>query len=101
MKSQCCTLSVFYVTRRETIIAPNFKVFSFRLVHVIHVVSPDRVPDNTSPPAIERVLAHILKGFLRYILVKVVEPNPTGRSKRTFKPSTPNMDVVTAFMKTV
>ena len=44
MKIQCCTLSVFYVTRRETIIAKNFKVFSFRVVHVIHVVSPD----NTS-----------------------------------------------------
>ena len=29
-----------------------------------------------------------------YILVKVVEPNPTGRFKRTFKLSKPDMDVV-------
>ena len=97
MKSQCCTLSVFYVTRRETIIAQNFKVFSFRLVHVIHVVSPD----NTSSRR-QSVFSRIFfRGFLHYILVKVVEPNPTGRSKRTFKPSTRDMDVVTGFKKTV
>ena len=45
--------------------------------------------------------AYFFRGFLHYILVKVVEPNPTGRSKRTFKPSTRDMDVVTGFMKTV
>ena len=53
------------------------------------------------PPANERVFVDFCKGFLRYILVKVVEPNPTGRSKRTFKLSTPDMDVVTGFMDTV
>ena len=36
-----CVKDVFYVI---AIIAKNFKVFSFMLVHVIHVVSPD----NTS-----------------------------------------------------
>ena len=53
------------------------------------------------PPAKERVFANFCKGFLRYILVKVVEPNPTGRFKRTFKLSKPDMDVVTGFMDTV
>ena len=38
---------------------------------------------------------------MRYILVKVVERNPTGRLKRTFKLSKPDMDVVTGFMDTV
>ena len=50
------------------------------------------------PPAKERDFANFCKGFLRYILVKVVEPNPT---RRTFKLSTPDMDVVTGFMDTV
>ena len=53
------------------------------------------------PPAKERVFANFCKGFLRYILVKVVEPNATGRFKRTFKLSNPDMDVVTGFMDTV
>ena len=53
------------------------------------------------PPAKEGVFANFCKGFLRYILVKVVEPNPTGRFKRTFKLSKPDMDVVTGFMDTV
>ena len=53
------------------------------------------------PPAKERVFMNFCKGFLRYILVKVVEPNPTGRFKRTFKLSKPDMDVVTGFMNTV
>ena len=53
------------------------------------------------PPAKEHVFAIFCKGFLRYILVKVVQPNPTGRFKRTFKLSKPDMDVVTGFMDTV
>ena len=53
------------------------------------------------PPAKERVFANFCKGFLRYILVKVVEPIPTGRFKRTFKLSKPDVDVVTGFMDTV
>ena len=53
------------------------------------------------PPAKERVFADFCEYFLRYILVKVVEPNPTGRFKRTFKLSKPVMDVVTGFMDTV
>ena len=53
------------------------------------------------PPAKERVFAIFCKGFLRYILVKVVERNPTGRLKRTFILSKPDMDVVTGFMDTV
>ena len=54
------------------------------------------------PPANERVFADFFyKGCLRYILVKVVEPNPTGRFKRTFKLSKHDMDVVTGFMDTV
>ena len=43
MKTQCCTLSVFYVTCRETIVATTLEVFPFRLVHVIHIVSPDNI----------------------------------------------------------
>ena len=53
------------------------------------------------PPAKERVFANFFKGFLRYILVKVVEPNPAGRFKRTFKLSKPDMDIVMGFMDTV
>ena len=53
------------------------------------------------PPAKERVFANFCKGFLRYILVKVVEPNPTGRLKRTFRLSKPDTDVVMGFMDTV
>ena len=53
------------------------------------------------PPAKERVFAMFCNGFLRYNLVKVVEPNPTGRFNRTFKLSKPDMDVVTEFMDTV
>ena len=53
------------------------------------------------PPAKERVFATFCKGFLRYILVKVVEPNPTGRFKRTFTLRNPDMDVVTGFMDAV
>ena len=53
------------------------------------------------PPAKDHVFANFCKGFLRYILVKVVEPNPTGRFKRTFKLSKPDMDVVTGFTDTV
>ena len=53
------------------------------------------------PPDKERVFANFCKGFMRYILVKVVERNPTGRLKRTFKLSKPDMDVVTGFMDTV
>ena len=49
----------------------------------------------------ERVFANLCKGFMRYIIVKVVERNPTGRSKRTFKLSKPDMDVVMGFMDTV
>ena len=45
------------------------------------------------PPAKERVFANLCRDFLRYILVKVVEPNPTGRFKRTVKLSKPDMDV--------
>ena len=67
-----------------------------RRVHVLHVVSPD----NTSPGDRACSLG-FFKGFLRYILVKVVEPNPTGRSKSTFKLITPDMDVVTGFRDTV
>ena len=52
------------------------------------------------PPAKERVFANFYKGFLRYFLVKVVEPNPTGRFKRIFKLSKPDMGVVTGFMDT-
>ena len=51
------------------------------------------------PPEKERVFANFCK--MRYILVKVVEHNPTGRSKRTFKLSKPDMDVVMGFMDTV
>ena len=53
------------------------------------------------PPAKERVFANLCKGFRSYIIVKVVEPNPTGRFKRTVKLSKPDMDVVTGFMDTV
>ena len=53
------------------------------------------------PPDKERVFANFCKGFMRYILVKVVERNPTGRLKRTFKLSKPDMDVITGFMDTV
>ena len=53
------------------------------------------------PPEKERVFANFCKGFMRYILVKVVERNHTGRLKRTFKLSKPDMDVVTGFMDTV
>ena len=53
------------------------------------------------PPAKERVFANFCKGFLRYILVKVVEPNPTGCFKRTFKLSKLDMDVITGFTDTV
>ena len=53
------------------------------------------------PPDKERVFSNFCKGFMRYILVKVVERNPTGRLKRTFKLSKPDMDVVTGFMDTV
>ena len=53
------------------------------------------------PPAKERVFANFCKGFLRYILVKVVERNPTGRFKRTFILSKPDMEVVTGFMDTI
>ena len=53
------------------------------------------------PPAKELVFAICCKGFMRYIVVKVVEPNPTGRFKRTFKLNKPDMDVVTGFMDTV
>ena len=53
------------------------------------------------PPEKERVFANFCKGFMRYILVKVVERNPTGRSKRTFKLNKPDMDVVMVFMDTV
>ena len=53
------------------------------------------------PPDKERVFANFCKGFLRYILVKVVEPNPTGCFKRTFKLSKPDMDIVKGFMDTV
>ena len=53
------------------------------------------------PPAKELVFANFCKGFLRYILVKVVEHNPTAHFKRTCKLSKPDMDVVTGFMDTV
>ena len=53
------------------------------------------------PPAKERVFANFCKGLLRFILVKVVEPNYTGRFKMTFKLSKPDMDVLTGFMDTV
>ena len=53
------------------------------------------------PPAKERVFANFCKGFLHYILVKVVEPNPKGRFKRTFKLNKPDMDAVTGFMDTI
>ena len=53
------------------------------------------------PPVKERVFPNLCKGCLHDILVKVVEPNPTGRFKRTFKLSKPDMDVVTGFMDTV
>ena len=53
------------------------------------------------PPDKERVFANFCKGLMRYILVKVVERNPTGRLKRTLKLSKPDMDVVTGFMDTV
>ena len=53
------------------------------------------------PPTKERVFANFCNGFLRYIPVKLVEPNPTGRFKRTFKLSKPDMDIVTGFMDTV
>ena len=53
------------------------------------------------PPAKERVFAIFCKGCLRYIIVKVVERNPTGRFKRTFKLSKPDMDVVMGFTDTV
>ena len=49
------------------------------------------------PPEKERVFANFCKGFMRYILVKVVERN----QKRTFKLSKPDMDVVMGFMDTV
>ena len=62
----------------------------YMLLHQIPL-SPDK----------ERVFAIFCKGFMRYILVKVVERNPTGRLKRTFKLSKPDMDVVTGFMDTV
>ena len=53
------------------------------------------------PPEKERVFAIFCKGCMCYILVKVVERNPTGRSKRTYKLSKPDMDVVMGFMDTV
>ena len=55
----------------------------------------------TLPPGDRARYRAYFRGFLRYILVKVVEPKHTGRSKRTFKLSKPDMDVVTGFMKTV
>ena len=53
------------------------------------------------PPEKERVFANLGKCCMRYILVKVVERNPTGRSKSTFKLSKPDMDVVMGFMDKV
>ena len=54
------------------------------------------------PPEEERVLANLcIKVLCVIILVKVVERNPTGRSKRTFKLNKPDMDVVMGFMGTV
>ena len=78
------------------IVATSLSILLLRRVHVytlFHQIS--------LPPAKEGVFADFFKGFLRYSLVKVVEPNPTGRSKWTFKLSKPDMDVVTGFMNTV
>ncbi len=41
MKSQCCTLSVFHLIRREMIVATTLSVLLLRRVHVLHVVLPD------------------------------------------------------------
>ena len=78
------------------IVATTLSVLLLRRLHVLHLVSPD-----ITSSAKEGVFADFCKGCLRYILVKVVEPNPTGRFKRTFKRSKPDMDVVTGFMDTV
>ena len=76
------TLSVLLLRRVNVVDTRSFTRYHFLLVK-------------------EHVFANFCKGFLRYILVKVVEPNPTGRFKRTFKLSKPDMDVVTGFMDTV
>ena len=76
------------------IVATTFSVLLLRLVNVLHVVAPD-----TTSSCERACFREFCKGFLRYILVKVVERNPTGRFKRTFKLSKPDMDVVTGFMQ--
>ena len=87
---------MFYVIRREIIVPTTLIVVLLIRVHVLHVVSPG----ITS--SCERAdFRGFLSRFLRYILVKVVEPNPTGCFKRTFKLSKHDMDVVTGFMDTV
>ena len=78
------------------IVAKTLRVFLLRRVNVYTLLH--HIP---LPPEKERVFANFCKGFMRYILVKVVERNPTGRSKRTFKLSKPDMDVVMGFMDTV
>ena len=78
------------------IVATTLSVLLLTRVNVLHVVSPD----TTSSCEIA-CFRYFYKGFLRYILVKVVELNPTGRFKRTFKLSKPDMDEVTGFMDTV
>ena len=78
------------------IVATTLSVLLLRRVNVLHVVKPD-----TTSSCERACFANFCKGFLRYILVKVVEPNPTGRLKRTFKLSKPDMDVVSGFMNTV
>ena len=65
----------------------------FYTLSVFYVIRREMIVSTT--------FANFGKGCLRYILVKVVEPNPTGRFKRTFKLSKPIMDVVTGFMDTV
>ena len=79
------------------IVATTLSVLLLRRVNVLHMLL-HQIP---LPPDKERVFANFCKGFMRYILVKVVERNPTGRLKRTFKLSKPDMDVVTGFMDTV
>ena len=90
LNGQFYTLSVFYVIRREMIVATTLRVLLLRRFNVLHVVSPD----TTSSCDRACFREFFCNGFLRYILVKVVEPNPTGRFKRTFKLSKPDMDVV-------
>ena len=58
------------------IVATTLSVLLLRRVNVYMLLH--QIP---LPPDKERVFANFCKGFMRYILVKVVERYPTGRLK--------------------